>query len=178
MAGLSGDIPEPGDMLLFDAAGLAILIVRARSGELRAFLNMCMHRGARLVSDCRRRNLVTCPFHGWSFDLDGRLVGLPGAVSFEGVERADRGLIPVPVAEWAGLIFVKAHAGDEAIDAEAWLGELATVVAGLALADAVPIKHSRIDVEANWKFTLDTYGEGYHFAALHPTTFAQDTAST
>jgi phenylpropionate dioxygenase-like ring-hydroxylating dioxygenase large terminal subunit len=177
MAGLSRDVPNPGDVMLFDAAGPAILIVRTKAGTLKAFLNMCMHRGARLVRECGRRNLLTCPFHGWSFDLNGRLVGVPGEVAFEGVDRAERGLIPVPVGEWAGLIFVKANAGEETINVEDWLGDLAPIMAGLDLANAGPIKHTSVDVEANWKFAMDTYGEGYHFAVLHPATFAPDTCS-
>lgn len=177
LAGLSQDIPNPGDAMLFDGAGPAILIVRDRSGMVRAFLNMCTHRGARLVRECGRRSLLTCPFHGWSFDLEGRLVAVPGEASFEGIDRAARGLIPVPAGEWGGLIFVKAHPGDERIDVESWLGELAPLMAGLDLAAARPIKHSRVEVDANWKFALDTYGEGYHFAALHPTTFGPDTCS-
>jgi nitrite reductase/ring-hydroxylating ferredoxin subunit len=177
MAGLSRDVPNPGDVMLFDAAGPAILIVRTKTGALRAFLNMCMHRGARLVEECSRRNLITCRFHGWSFDLNGRLVGIPGEAGFEGVDRATRGLIQVPVGEWAGLIFVKAHAGDESIDVEAWLGDLAPILSGLDLAQAKPIRHTRVDVETNWKYALDTYGEGYHFAALHPTTFGVGTCS-
>jgi nitrite reductase/ring-hydroxylating ferredoxin subunit len=177
MAGLSRDVANPGDVLLFDAAGPAILIVRTKTGVLKGFLNMCTHRGARLVYECGRRNLITCGFHGWSFDLTGRLVGVPGEAGFEGVDRAMRGLIQVPVGEWAGLICVKAHAGDETIDVEAWLGDLAPIMAGLDLAAAEPIKHTRVDVETNWKYALDTYGEGYHFAALHPTTFGVGTCS-
>ena len=177
LAGFSRDIPNAGDVMLFDAAGPAILIVRARSGEAKAFLNMCTHRGARLVSECSRRKLITCPFHAWTYDLEGRLVAIPGEVSFEGVDRTARGLIPVPVGEWGGLIFVKAHPGEELIDVESWLGELAPIMAGLEMAEAKPIKLTEVPVECNWKFALDTYGEGYHFSTLHPTTFGPDTCS-
>jgi len=177
LAGLSQDIAQPGDMMVFDEAGPAILIMRGQDGKARAFLNMCAHRAARLVSECQRRKLVTCPFHAWSFDLEGRLVAIPGEEAFEGVDRATRGLVRVPVGEWGGMIFVKAHAGEEEIDVEAWLGDMGPQLLALDLAGARPIKQDRLDTEANWKYCLDTYGEAYHFKALHTTTFGENTRS-
>ena len=177
LAGLSCEVANPGDVMLFDSAGPAILIVRAQDGSLNAFLNMCTHRAARLVAECSRRKLLVCPFHAWSFDLKGRVVSMPGEASFEGIDRSSRSLVRVPVAEWGGMVFVKAHAGEEAIDVEAWLGEMGPPLLELNLEGAHLIKHSRVDVEANWKYALDTYGEGYHFGALHPTTFGVSTVS-
>jgi nitrite reductase/ring-hydroxylating ferredoxin subunit len=177
LAGLSCEVANPGDVLLFDSAGPAILIVRNRDGVLNAFLNMCTHRAARLVNDCSRRKLISCPFHAWSFDLDGKLVAIPGEASFETIDRATRSLVRVPVAEWGGMVFVKAHAGEEVIDVEGWLGDLGPELLRLNLAGVSLIKHSRVEVDANWKYALDTYGEGYHFGALHPTTFGTTTHS-
>lgn len=177
LAGLSLDIPAPGDAMLFDHAGPAILIVRGEDGKARAFLNMCTHRGARLVTECQRRKLIVCPFHAWSFDTRGRLIGVPGEEAFEGIERASRSLVQVPVGEWGGMIFVKTHAGDEEIDVEAWLGDMGAQLLALNLPGARPIKQDRLDTEANWKYCLDTYGEAYHFKSLHTTTFGQRTRS-
>ena len=177
LAGLSCEVARPGDVMLFDSVGPAILIVRNREGVLNAFLNMCTHRASRLVHDCSHRKLITCPFHAWSFDLDGKLLVIPGEDSFEGIDRATRNLVRVPVAEWGGMVFVKAQAGEEAIDVEAWLGGMGPELLRLDLAGASLIKHSRVDVDANWKYALDTYGEGYHFGALHPTTFGITTIS-
>ncbi|MDQ0466886.1 nitrite reductase/ring-hydroxylating ferredoxin subunit [Caulobacter ginsengisoli] len=177
LAGLSCEVANPGDVLLFDSVGPAILIVRNREGALNAFLNMCTHRAARLVSDCARRKLLVCPFHAWSFDLDGRLVAMPGEDSFETIDRTTRNLVRVPVGEWGGMVFVKAYAGEETIDVAAWLGEMGPELLRLNLAGTSLIKHSRVEVETNWKYALDTYGEGYHFGALHPTTFGTTTCS-
>jgi len=132
-----------------------------------------MHRGARLVGECQKRKLIVCPFHAWSFDLEGRLVAVPGEEGFDGVDRATRNLVRVPIGEWGGMIFVKAHAGDEEIDVEAWLGDLGPQLLALDLEDAKPIKLDRVETEANWKYCLDTYGEAYHFGTLHQTTFGQ-----
>lgn len=171
--GLTPDIPEPGDKLLFDAAGPSILIVRGKDRRLNAFLNMCMHRAARLVSTCSKSARITCPFHGWTYDLEGKLIGLPGARSFEGIDRDDLRLVRVPVAEWHGMIFVKASPGEEEIDVEAHLGRFAPELAQLDFATAKHVRSGRLEVAANWKYALDTYGEGYHFATLHPETIGK-----
>lgn len=177
LACLSQDVAKPGDMMVFDEAGPAILIVRGQDGKARAFLNMCTHRAARLVDECQHRKLITCPFHAWAFDLEGRLVAVPGEEAFDGIDRATRSLVRVPVGEWGGMIFVKAHAGDEEIDVEAWLGDMGPQLLTLNLAGARPIKQDRLETEANWKYCLDTYGEAYHFKALHTTTFGERTNS-
>lgn len=167
---LSNDIPEPGDKVLFDHAGPPIVVVRTRDGAVKAFLNMCRHRASKVVTECTRRHLMTCRFHGWTYDTDGRLVGQPGAAGFAELDKSNLGLIPVPAAEWHGLVFVEAHAGNESIDVEAYLGDFAPEVAQLGFDNLKPVRTSRYDIGANWKFALDTYSEGYHFAPLHPTT--------
>lgn len=168
LAGLTRDIPNPGDRMLFEAAGPSILIVRAKDSSVRAYFNMCRHRAAKLVTECRNRNLITCTFHGWTYDLEGRLIGFPGRESFEGLDKSTLGLISVPVGEWGGMIFVIARAGDEHIDVEAYLGKLAPEMLQFDFALSKPIKNTRFDANGNWKSAIDTYGEGYHLAALHP----------
>ncbi len=84
VAGLSGDIPNTGDTLVFDGAGRPIIVVRDAAGRANAFLNMCRHRGARLVNENGCHARFTCPFHSWSFDLNGRLAGQPGKLAVRG----------------------------------------------------------------------------------------------
>jgi phenylpropionate dioxygenase-like ring-hydroxylating dioxygenase large terminal subunit len=177
LACLSRDIAQPGEMFTFDVAGPAILIVRGQDGKARAFLNMCSHRGARLVDGCAKKKLMVCPFHAWSFDLEGKVVAIPGEEGFDGIDRATRNLVRVPVGEWGGMIFVKAHPGEEEIDVEAWLGDLGPQLLTLDLAGAKPIKLDRVETQANWKYCLDTYGEAYHFSTLHQTTFGTSSRS-
>lgn len=172
LACLTNDIPQPGDKLLFDALGPEILILRDEDGEVGAFLNICPHRAARVVTECNQRKRMTCRFHGWTFDLKGRLVGLPGPEGFAGMDREARGLIPLPVAEWGGMIFVRGEAGGDPIDVPAHLGSFADEIRHLELDKARPAKHSRIETRTNWKFAWDTYCESYHFATLHATTVA------
>lgn len=172
LACLSNDIPNPGDKLLFDALGPEILILRDGKGMARAFLNLCPHRAARVVTQCDSAKRMTCRFHGWTFDLEGSLIGLPGKEGFAGLDRSERGLIPVPVAEWGGMIFVRGDPEGDPIDVEAHLGTFAPQLLHLELDKAMPARHSRVETRTNWKFAWDTYCESYHFATLHATTVA------
>ena len=173
LAGLSGDIPNAGDRVLFEETGVPIVILRGKDGIARAFLNMCTHRGAKLAKDCTATTRLTCPFHAWTFDLEGKLIAMPGARGFEGHDRADLGLVSVPCQEWQGMVFVQPRAGAAAVDIEAFLGEFAPELAQLELARAEPVKAGEMRALSNWKFALDTYGEGYHFATLHASTIGQ-----
>ncbi len=170
VAGLSVDMPNPGDRLLFEETGVPIVILRARDGVARAFLNMCTHRGAKLATDCTATARLTCPFHAWTFDLAGKLVAMPGARGFAGHDKADLGLVPVPCHEWQGIIFVQPRAGAQPVDIEAFLGDFAPEIAQLELGRAEPVKSGEMRAASNWKFALDTYGESYHFATLHAST--------
>ncbi|WP_373488595.1 aromatic ring-hydroxylating dioxygenase subunit alpha [Blastomonas sp.] len=176
VAGLTGDIPQPGDYLVFDAAGPSILVIRGKDGIVRAFRNMCTHRGAKLVEQSEpftgKASRLTCPFHAWTFNNLGGLIGQPGKAGFAGCDIGARDLLPLPCTEHLGLIFVRASEG-EAIDAAAHLGDFADELALLELHKAVPVKKGILHAQSNWKFSLDTYGEGYHFAALHASTIGQ-----
>ena len=173
VAGLSGDIPKAGDLIVFDAAGPSILVTRDKSGQARAFLNMCTHRGAKLVEESEpfsdHRPRMTCPFHAWTFDAAGKLIGQPDKAAFEGCEIGARNLIELPCAEHIGIIFVR-PGGGAPIDPVAHLGPLGDVLAAIEMDRAVPVKKGILTADSNWKFALDTYGEGYHFGMLHAST--------
>ncbi len=169
VAGLSQDIANPGDVMLFEAAGPSIVVGRGKDGEVRAFRNICTHRAAKLLlgeeAVCQRKPRLTCPFHAWTFDLEGKLIAQPGKEGFAGHADGARDLMPVAAREWAGLIFVQIEG---TMDLDAHLAEFAPVLEILELEKAEPVKRGHIDTASNWKYALDTYGEGYHFAALHP----------
>lgn len=173
VAGLSADMPNTGDRMLFEETGVPIVIMRGKDGAARAFLNMCTHRGAKLTKDCNPAARLTCPFHAWTFDLEGKLIGQPGARGFVGHEKADLGLVAVPCQEWNGLIFVQPRAGATPVDIEAFLGSFTPELAQLELGRAEPVKAGEMRANSNWKFALDTYGESYHFATLHASTIGQ-----
>ena len=123
-----------------------------------------------MVEVCRGGSRITCPFHGWTFDLNGKLIGMPSSASFESLDRNDLGLIEVPVVERHGLIFVVADASAGRLDIDSYLGLFGPELEMLDLARAMPITGTRVDAEANWKYAIDTYGEGYHLSSLHPDT--------
>ena len=170
LAGLSQDCPEPGSIMLFEELDTSILIVRNKTGDVNAFLNMCTHRGAPLAEAPCRKKLITCPFHGWSFDLDGNLVGVPEADAFTNIDKATRTLVQVPCAEWGGMIFVRPKPGDDELDMEAYFETFCPELLQLELDKAEPVKSGQLKADCNWKYALDTYGEGYHFPVLHPQT--------
>lgn len=177
LACLSSDMPDPGDVMLFDEAGPSIVLTRDKQGEVHAFLNMCMHRGASVATSCGHKTRLVCRFHGWAYDLRGNLVKIPGDEGFSGVDPKARNLVRVPVGEWKGMIFVKATPGDERIDVEGYLGDFAPQLAMLRFEDVEPVYKSKLETSANWKLMLDTHGEGYHFASLHPKTIAPNVIS-
>lgn len=170
LACLSQDIPNPGDQFLFEALDTSIVILRHGDGGVRAYLNMCAHRAAKLVTDCAPRKRLTCPFHGWTFNLDGKLIGLPGRKAFDPAELEQRSLYSVPVEEWAGMVFIKTKPGNERFDVCEYLGGLANPLRALRLEEAHPAARGRLDYQANWKYALDTYCEGYHVNVLHART--------
>ena len=173
LIGLSHDLPQAGSIITFDELGVSIIAVRTKSGAVKAYLNMCAHRAMTLVEAPCRKNLITCPFHGWSFDLDGSLVGVPEPEAFENIDRESRGLTPVPAAEWAGMIFILPRPGDDEIDVKSHFGDFAVELEQLELDRSEPVKAGVLDAQCNWKYALDTYGEGYHFPVLHKQTVAQ-----
>lgn len=171
LVGFSRDLPAAGDRMCFDEAGVPVVVARAEDGGVRAFLNLCPHRGTRLVETCERSRRLTCPLHGWSFDLAGRLVGMAQPAAFDGLDRARHGLVALPAAEWAGMIFVRATPGP-AIDVPGFLGTMAPLLEALDLGRLERVRLDRMPVATNWKAALDTFAEAYHVPVLHAESLA------
>lgn len=172
VACLSRELPEKGSYRTFDETGVPIVVVRGMDGAVRAFLNICPHRGARVVRESSgSAKLFVCWFHGWSFDTQGRSVAVPERERFGNALAACDHLVAVPAAERYGIVFVQASPGST-MDIDAHLGDFGAQLAMLELEHAEPVRSRPIPVRANWKYALDTYGEGYHFAALHKKTLA------
>jgi phenylpropionate dioxygenase-like ring-hydroxylating dioxygenase large terminal subunit len=159
----SAALPEPGSFISRDAAGTPIVAVRGRDGVIRAFQNMCRHRGMRIAADSGCVNAFVCPYHGWTYELDGRLRHIPHAEGFPGLDKSHHGLAPLHVVERLGLVFIS-----QAPSAPQF--ELAGIPE-LAGKDQKLYATSERVTAANWKIVLEGFLEGYHIRATHPESF-------
>ncbi|HLY56502.1 MAG TPA: aromatic ring-hydroxylating dioxygenase subunit alpha, partial [Stellaceae bacterium] len=176
MLALSCELPERRSYKALDAAGKPVLITRDQTGKVRAFLNVCAHRGSPLAEEgCGKAARLTCPYHGWTFGLDGKLIGVSDAALFGEFDRSSRNLRELPCVERAGMIF-GALTPDAPFDVDAYYGRLLSDFEALDLANWTFLG-SRVIEGANWKITFDGYLEGYHFATLHPKTIFPRTLS-
>jgi phenylpropionate dioxygenase-like ring-hydroxylating dioxygenase large terminal subunit len=168
---LSGALPRPGSYVTVELCGTPVLVTRATDGRVRAMANVCRHRGVRVVDGKGEARRFTCPFHAWVYDIEGHLVGVPAAGSFGEVCREEKGLVELPVAEGYGLVVGRLRPGPP-VDIDAYLGpDLAHELAMLDFAGWEPYTDAHIHrVSANWKVTLDTFRENYHFDYLHRNT--------
>jgi phenylpropionate dioxygenase-like ring-hydroxylating dioxygenase large terminal subunit len=168
---LSSELAEPGSYRTFDDVGVPIVVMRGKDGKLRGFLNICPHRGSRLVrAECGKASRFTCRFHAWTFDTEGKAIAIPDEKQFCGDIDEMKHLLPVPCEERHGLVFVQAKAG-ATMDLDAHLGRFGRELAILELENAVPAMTGAVSTTGNWKYTLDTFFETYHLNALHGDTF-------
>ncbi|HTK61646.1 MAG TPA: aromatic ring-hydroxylating dioxygenase subunit alpha [Pseudonocardia sp.] len=167
-AALSAELPEACSWKLFDETGVPIVLIRGEDEVVRGFLNVCGHRGARLVEQPRGTGKrMFCPFHAWSYKPDGSLAGVPAQQAFAGVCREDRALRPVEVREHLGIVWVVAKPGDTPMDLDAHLGPFAEELAKWDVGSWNYLETRVHEVPANWKITMDTFTEGYHVPVLH-----------
>lgn len=168
-AGRAERLSAPGDLLVADVAGESIIVIRGKDDELRAFYNVCRHRGSRLCDEGGRiRGAIKCPYHAWTYSFEGRLVGTP-MVGKDEIDRDAHGLWPVAVDTWAGFVFV--NLADEPVPLRDWLADqddepLTFERFGL---DGLRVAQRTVtDVEANWKIHVENYNECLHCPAVHP----------
>ena len=168
VACLTADVRGVGDYVTISVADVPVVVVRGEDGEIRAFRNVCRHRGA-CVADGRGHTdkTFTCPYHAWSYRLDGRLVATTHRAGFAGVEKAENGLSPVACGEAAGVVFVHLEGDPQNFDASAWLGGVASELASFGLENYHRTETRTTTRNMNWKLMFDTFGEVYHVEHLH-----------
>lgn len=173
LLGLSGDLPKPGSFVTTSDFGGPVLAVRDSDGQFRAFANTCRHRGVILENRERgEAERFVCPFHAWTYSNKGDLVGIPKANHFGPVDKSCHGLIELPAAELHGFLFV--HPDPKGtIDELDVMGGLSNEFASWDFGQLVRVGGDTYDMDLNWKLAIDTFGETYHFGALHRDTLAQ-----
>ncbi|GLS31165.1 Phenylpropionate dioxygenase, large terminal subunit [Mesorhizobium albiziae] len=164
------DVPSPGNYLTMDVVGERALIVRGADGVVRAFHNICRHRGSRVVAAEKGtcKNALVCPFHGWVYNLDGTLRGAARPRSFPDLDKTEFGLMPLDLEIWMGFIFVRFRQGPQPSVAEL-MAPFEAEIAHYRIADMVPTNGIWSHTSpVNWKSVRDVDNEGYHVAMAHP----------
>ena len=166
--GRAAEIAAPGDYVLRQLGDASVIILRDQDGRIRAFHNTCRHRGTRLC-EAETGNLgerIVCPYHAWTYSLDGRLVGAPSTAGIEGFDRSNYPLRDIAVAEWEGFVFTNLTTRPEPF-AEAF-APLLNRFGRFHLATLESARRIDYDVQANWKLLFQNYSECYHCSPVHP----------
>jgi phenylpropionate dioxygenase-like ring-hydroxylating dioxygenase large terminal subunit len=163
------DIPRPGDFHTLELCGEPVVVLKAEDGAVRAFHNVCRHRAARLLDGpsghCGRR--ITCPYHAWTYALDGRLIGVPLRDNFPGLDVARHGLTPLEHEVFMGFVFVRLAPGLPSVSEMA--APYARELALYRFEELVPLGRVALRSRAvNWKNVADNYSDGLHINVAHP----------
>lgn len=169
VGGRSEEIPEPGDHVLYEGHGETVAIVRQGDGGVRAFHNVCQHRGARIVGEASGRgaHAFTCPWHGWVYGRDGSLRGVPDRGDFAEAQLEGLCAPPVAVTEWGGWVWIFLAGPDAAPDFVEHLGEIAGELARYRMQDMVVLEKCEYELPCNYKAVVDGFNEAYHIEATH-----------
>lgn len=174
MVALTCEIPNPGEYKALEIVGVPLLVTRGKDGKARTFMNVCPHRGSPLAEDgLGNANRFTCPYHGWTFANDGRLLAVADRDKFGHVETSTHGLVELACDERIGMVFAILTPGLP-MDIDDWLGGMVEDMEALHFENFTYLG-SRELAGPNWKISYDGYLEGYHFAALHPETISKVT---
>lgn len=174
-AGFAEDIREPGQFLTVQAGLNNLLIIMGPDRQLRAFHNLCRHRGTQLLRAAGKdQKVITCPYHDWTYDLDGALISVPEEEAFEGLDKSCLGLKPASVACWRSMIFVHPDPPETAGSIVEWFGDIEAKLGPHQPEDLVEATDARAEYEiaANWKIVVENYIDVYHLAHLHSGTLA------
>lgn len=164
-------VAEPGTAMGHDALGIPLIISRDKQGHVHVFLNACQHKGAKLLETCEpmKAARMTCPYHAWTFGLDGKLLAVARPETFMNLDKSSRNLAELPAREHGGIIWVMLNR-EEQPDFSPLVSELADDLEALDLPRLHVYGRKRFDIAANWKLVLEPFLEGYHVQRLHAQT--------
>jgi carnitine monooxygenase subunit len=163
------DIPNPGDWHSIDYCGESVIVMRGADRIVRAFTNVCRHRGSRLVdgnAGCAKK--LVCPYHAWTYDLDGRLTGVPDSASYPTLDKGKAGLVPVGLEQWCGFWFVRLD-DDGGPSVASMMGPYEEQVAPYRFEELGALGRVTLRPrDVNWKNVGDNYSDGLHIPVAHP----------
>ncbi len=170
--GFAGEVKEPDSYLTAESMGIPVVVTRDSNGLLRAFINACAHRGAKVAHGCGIKQRLTCKFHGWTYSLNGELYGRPQDACFN---KADKycGLKQLPVSDRSGLIVIGLNSDIPQAVVDNHLIDIQDQFAGFNFHEMNTLETRRFEVKANWKIIAALSYESYHFATLHRDSVAQ-----
>lgn len=160
---LSAMLPDKGSYVARKSAGTPLLVVRGDDGKVRAFINGCRHRGMQVAKNSGCARAFVCPYHAWTYGLEGELKHIPGRAGFPGLELKDNGLVEVGATEKGGLVYVNQSGPADA--------SMLEIVPDLFSEEQAYFDQSEYTDDANWKLLAETTMEGYHIKALHKKSF-------
>jgi len=166
--GHQNQLKNEGDYFVQDVIGESLIILRDQEGDIRAFYNVCRHRGTRLCEEQSGhfRETIRCPYHAWTYALDGRLAGAPHMEKIDGFDKTEHSLKAVNLALWEGFIFINLE--EEPMPMEKMFAPLAGKFTHWNLPKLRPARRIEYDVRANWKLIFENYSECYHCPLVHP----------
>ena len=167
-AGRASAVADAGAFVVREIAGESIIIVRGRNAELQAFFNVCRHRGTRICTEHAGHfsGSIQCPYHAWTYGLDGRLIGAPHMSEVADFDRKDYPLHSAAVAEWEGFVFVNVSRDPGPF--EEWFAPMIGRLARYSIAELKVGHSARYEVKANWKLVFQNYSECLHCPMIHP----------
>jgi Rieske 2Fe-2S family protein len=167
LVGHQNQIAKAGDYFVQAVAGESLIVVHDQKDVVRAFYNVCRHRGTRLCEEqTGHSSAIQCPYHAWTYGLDGRLIGAPHMDLVRGFDKADYSLQAVNLGSWEGFIFV--NLADDPLTLKEWFAPLAGKFSPWNLAMLKSARRIEYDVRANWKLIFENYSECYHCPGVHP----------
>src|SRR5579864_2624739 len=164
--GAKRTIADPGAFFTVDVIGEPVVVVRDSAGTLRAFSNVCRHRAGPIAQGAGCRNVFNCAYHGWTYTLDGRLIGTPEVAGMEFFDRSTMGMVPLRCETWEQFIFV--NFDPDALPLSAFLENIPEAAAGFEFRGIELAERRDYYVNCNWKVYVDNYLEGYHIPIVHP----------
>ncbi len=172
LVGHQNQIANAGDYFLVTISGESIIVIRDQRSQVRGFYNVCRHRGTRLKEHrageavCGHSSTIQCPYHAWTYGLDGQLMGAPHMDDVPGFDKADYPLHPVDLGFWEGFIFVSL--ANNPMPLESWFAPLTGKFSHWNMPILRSAKRIEYDVQANWKLMFENYSECYHCPGVHP----------